>query len=83
MKKGYHETSINDQEVLVEYTWSKYYPATFHDPEEGGIEEINAVWAPCKNAKGESVHVDIYPYLDDDTLGVLWDELSTPQEDDY
>jgi len=82
MKTSYYETLINGREVQVEYTWSKYYPATFHDPAEGGIEEILAVWADCKNAKGESFHVDIYPYLDDDTTDILWKQLENPQGDD-
>ena len=34
----------NGTVVDVCYEWSKYYPATFDDPEEGGFEGITEVF---------------------------------------
>lgn len=58
--------TLSGEEVLVEYEASKYYPATFNDPAEGGLEEIGTVtW------RG----VDVSPLLNDDDYQYLWDQL--------
>lgn len=35
---------LDETEVLIEYTISRYYPATWDDPAEGGEVEIIKTW---------------------------------------
>jgi len=62
---------FNDTAVQVEYSWSKYYPATFHAPEEGGFEELLKVWAELRDSEGKTHLVDILPVLSGDDYETL------------
>ena len=74
---------INGEPVLVEYSASKYLPATFYEPAEGGFEEITKVlWtAPCGKK------VDILSIISDADYEHLVDQIIAKMDkrndDDY
>lgn len=55
-------TLDNGTEVEVDFTISKYYPATFWEPEEGGELEIRHIYGEVEH-NGEKVWVDIQQFI--------------------
>lgn len=58
--------TLNGERVHVEFEASRYYPATFEDPAEGGLEEIGTVtWNG----------IDVSLLLCDAEYDYLWSQL--------
>ena len=56
----------------VEWSGSKYHHMTMYrangdpgDPEEGGLESIDAVWVTLKDTTGDDVLVDVLPLYEE------------------
>lgn len=77
-----HNMTWNGVEVNVDYYATKYYPATFEHPEEGGDFEINHVWAELETRSGETVAVDIAPLLSEDDCDEIQELIMSSQDDD-
>ena len=61
---------LGRQEVVVDATWLRYFPATLEQPEEGGYYEIEQVWLDG---------LDVTDYIED--FRSLEEEL--PYGDEY
>lgn len=74
---SYLTIPINDQDVEVEFTFSKGYPATFDDPGCDDECEVLKVWYPS-NSKDQ---VNILPVMHEDDIAAIYDYIYDYREE--
>lgn len=68
----------------AEFEASKYRPATYSNPAEGGMESVNALWISLKNKDGEYVDVDVlHLYTEDEIFELIEDALKAERQEIY